>query len=351
MPRLLHLYDPHPDFQTQRAIEQLSAGLRADFDVSSDRLWSIGFRRQCQSADILHAWGLKSLTAAALTRVPRLLFTPTDVPTPRQIRWLRAILNYRDLHVICPTSTLRRALIERGIPLERCHLIRPGVDFSRLKPKTDRSLRAALGFEEADQVILAVGESTPAADHRQAVWAGTIINVLDRKTRMILWGRGPLAPDAARFAANLGQPKMLRLAERNLGRSLDFEDLLPAADMAVVSATGPVATLPIAITMAAGVPIVAAVTSTVSELLEDRHTALMVPPAVPRLLALRILQMREDAQLRWQLTDTARTEAYEYFSLTRFLQQYREIYRQISQVETVQVPEPAPGAAARFRAS
>jgi glycosyltransferase involved in cell wall biosynthesis len=242
-------------------------------------------------------------------------------------------------------------VVERASPLDRCHLIRPGVDFSRLKPKTDRGLRAALGFEDTDQTILAVGESTAAADHRQAIWAGTIVNVLDRKTRIILWGRGPLARDAARFAANLAQPEMLRLAEQHVGRSLDFEDLLPAADMAVVSATGSVATLPIAITMAAGVPIVAAVTSTVSELLEDRHTALMVPPAVPRLLGLRILQMREDAQLRWQLTDTARTEAYEYFSLTRFLQQYREVYRQVLQGQTVQVPEPTPGAAARFRAS
>jgi glycosyltransferase involved in cell wall biosynthesis len=138
------------------------------------------------------------------------------------------------------------------------------------------------------------------------------------------------------------------LAERRLGRPVDFEDLLSAADMGIVSASGPVATLPIAIGMAAGLPIVATVTPTVAELLEDRHTALMVPPGVPRLLAQKILQLREDSQLQWSLADAARTEAYEYFSLTRFLEQFRELYRQVAAGGTVEVPEPVAGAGARF---
>jgi glycosyltransferase involved in cell wall biosynthesis len=129
---------------------------------------------------------------------------------------------------------------------------------------------------------------------------------------------------------------------------MEFEDVLPTADIFVVSATGPVATLPIATGMAAGVPIVATVTPTVAELLEDRHTALMTQPGVPRLLSEKILQLREDSQLQWSLADVARTEAYEFFPLTRFLEQHRMLYQQVVAGGRVELPEPAAGAGRRF---
>jgi hypothetical protein len=45
----------------------------------------------------------------------------------------------------------------------------------------------------------------------------------------------------------------------------------------------------------------------------------------------------------------ARTEAYEYFALTRFLDQHRHAYRQIAAgARVVEVPQQAPGAGARF---
>jgi len=77
-----------------------------------------------------------------------------------------------------------------------------------------------------------------------------------------------------------------------------------------VTARGRVATLPIAICMAAALPIVSTVTYTVSELLEDRHTALMAPPGKPRLLARRVLDLLEDPTAQWSIADMARTEAY-----------------------------------------
>jgi glycosyltransferase involved in cell wall biosynthesis len=359
MIRLLHVHDCDADFQTTRALEQLRRGLAAEFEMRARTIGAGGDFRNTPSAalalrgdaracDVLHAWGMRALSAVALGAFRNVLFTPTEFPTRRQARWLRAIMNYRNVNVICPTTTLRRALVEGGVALQRCHLVRPGVDFARVRRRRDPALRAALGFAEDHQVLLGVGESTRPADHRQLVWTGTILNVLDHHTRVLLWGRGAMAGAAARFGAKLNQPELVTLAEERLGRRMEFEELLPAADLIVVSATQPVSTLPIAMAMAAGLPIVAVVTSTVAELLEDRHTALMTQPAVPRLLALRILQMREDKQAQWSLADMARTEAYEYFSLTRFLEQFRSVYAQAAAGQSVEVPEQAPGAGLRF---
>ncbi len=132
-----------------------------------------------------------------------------------------------------------------------------------------------------------------------------------------------------------------------LGR-VDFEELLPAADTIIVSSTGAAATLPVSIAMAAGLPIVATVTYTTSELLEDRHTALMTQPRVPRRLAQRVLDLHENASLQWSIADMARTEAYEFFAHTRFVEQYRAVYRQVMSGEGVTVPEQAAGAGLRF---
>ena len=44
----------------------------------------------------------------------------------------------------------------------------------------------------------------------------------------------------------------------------------------------------------------------------------------------------------------ARTEAFEIFSQTRLIQQYRAIYGQLARGEKVDVPPQAPGAGMRF---
>jgi len=359
MIRLLHVHPSDPDLQTARAIELLTRNLGDDFTIHSKTIgpggdWRnlpsaiFGLRREVRDHDLVHAWGMPALFALAFSPCRRIVFTPTQFPSRRQIRWLRAVIDHRDLHVVCPTFTMRRTLVERGVPIQRCHLIRPGVDFARLKRRRDLQLRAALGISDDHRVLLAVGESTHEADHRQLAWTGTILNVLDQKTRVLLWGRGKLAASLARFAAQLAQPELIINAEQTLARRVDFEEILPAADLAVISATGPVATLPIAITMAASIPIVATVTPTVAELLEDRHTALMTQPAVPRLLALRIRQLQADPAQQWKLADMARIEAYEYFSLTRFMEQFRTLYGQVNADQRVEVPEPTPGAGLRF---
>lgn len=360
MPRLLLVHDRRTDFQTSRAVEALARGLGDGFTVDSRSIGAggdfanvpsagFGLRRHARDSDVVHAWGFGALAAVALAAVRKIVFTPTTFPTRRQAGWLRAVMDYRDVQVVCPTATMRRALVERGVPIDRCHMIRPGVDFARVnRQRRDPALRAALGFAEEDCVLLPLGESTREADHRQATWAGAILNVLDKRTRVLLWGRGAMAAAAARFAEKLHQPRLVTLAEMRLGQPVELEELLPAADVLVVSASGPVATLAIATGMASGVPIAATVTPTVAELLEDRHTAVMTQPGVPRLLSQKILQLREDSQLQWSLADVARTEAYEFFSLTRFVEQHRAVYRQIAAGTRVEVAEPAAGAGQRF---
>ncbi|HWE96798.1 MAG TPA: glycosyltransferase [Tepidisphaeraceae bacterium] len=360
MIRVLHLLGREAEFQTARGSAALARGVGDGFSFHSHTLGAGGDDRNPLSAfitlrrgadekfDLVHAWDAASLAASALAGVAPIVYTPCRFPTRRSVGWLRAVMGYRDVQVICSSATQHRAYVERGIPVERCHLIRPGVDFSLVKRRRDASLRAAMGFGEDDVVILAAGESTRAAGHRLAVWTTAILHVLDGRYRILLWGRGDQAGSVARLAEKQGQEGLISVAERRLGRRLEFEELLPAADLVLVTANGPVPTLPIAICMAAGLPIVSTVTYTVAELLEDRHTAVMVPRPAPRVLAQRVLELRQDPSLQWTIVDMARTEAYEFFALTRFVEQYRTVYRQIAAGEKVEVVESSPGVGTRF---
>ena len=350
MPRVLHLTDPEPDYQTRRAVDALAAEGDSARHVVGRFTRSVSALRGHAPfrADVVHAWGMRALAAAALGAQAPVVFSPTGFPTRRTAGWLRAVMSYRPVHVVCPSATQRRVLVERGVPADRCHLIRPGVDFSRVRRRRDADLRARLGFSDADRVVLAAGESARAAAHELALQSVAIAHFLEERYRMLLWGRGPRAGAVSRLAGRVAGTPVLAVAGERLGRAVEFEELLPAADAVLVTARAPVPTLPIAVCMAAGLPIVSTVTYTVAELLEDRHTALMVPRPDARLIAKRLMDLEGDAGLQWSIADMARTEAYEYFSLTRFRDQHRAAYEQLATGRKAEIPEPAPGAGRRF---
>src|SRR4051812_42306813 len=98
MIRLLHVLDSAPDFQTARAVEQLSKGLGAGFDVRTRTIGAggdfrnppsaaIALRREARTTDVVHAWGMSALAATAFAGFERIIFTPTSFPSRRQIAW------------------------------------------------------------------------------------------------------------------------------------------------------------------------------------------------------------------------------------------------------------------------
>jgi glycosyltransferase involved in cell wall biosynthesis len=360
MVRVLHLIAEEADFQTRRSIDALVRDAGPEFQITVRTVGRgaaargaagavTGLRREPAAPHALvHAWGIRALTIAALGGRGPILFSPTRFLGRRSVGWLRAVIGYRDVHIVCPTATQRRFCVEHGVPLERCHLVRPGVEFARVRRRRDPDVRRRLGFGDDDHVVLAPGESTRAAAHEDAVWSMAIAHFLDPRCKLLMWGRGSRSAAAERRARRMTGTAMLGVAEPALGTLLEFEDLLPAADSVLITARGPVATLPIAVCMAAALPIVSTVTYTVAELLEDRHTAVMVPRPVPRLIARKLLDLRDDTGTQWSVADMARTEAYEYFSLTRFVDQFRTAYRQVAARTKVDIPEPAPGAGRRF---
>src|SRR5687767_8762360 len=144
MIRILHLLDREAEFEAERGAESLRRAVGDAFDITRRTIGYGGdwrdvptaaamLRRSHEKFDLIHAWGGRALTVAALGAASPIVFSPaSETTTTQTIRWLRAVMSYRRVEVVCPASTLHRKLVERGVPIERCHLIRPGVEFNRV---------------------------------------------------------------------------------------------------------------------------------------------------------------------------------------------------------------------------
>jgi hypothetical protein len=358
MIRVLHLLDRHPDYSSQTAVAQLTREPSNAQIITVGRggtypnpwIGTLRLRQRQSPHDVVHAWGMEPLTIAALGSNRPIVFSPPRYPTSSDLRWLRATMSVRDVHVVCDSDTLRRGFVEKGVPIEHCHLVRPGVEFALVNRRRNdtQELREKLGFGPEASVVLACGECIRGANQQGTILTSCVLNVYDPKYKLVIWGRGPLTAGSKRFASLMLPRNFIRFATSWIGKNVMFEQLLPLANVMLVTAIRPVPTLPIATAMAAGVPIVAVTSPTVCELLEDRHTALMHRETRARILARKVLDLEDEPHLRWKICDAARSEAYEYFSMTRFVSQMNSLYEQVASGTTVQVVQPPPGAGARF---
>src|SRR6185312_10753327 len=157
--RALHLIDANADYELTTTHNQLARGLGNAFQIHIERVQeniasfmttTLELRRNPEDRfDVIHAFGPYSL-GVALFFGGKVIYTASELPRRHTIGWLRAAMNYRDLHVVCPTELMHRWMVRRGVPIERCHMIRPGVDFSKIKTKKDYELRKVFGFTPED---------------------------------------------------------------------------------------------------------------------------------------------------------------------------------------------------------
>jgi glycosyltransferase involved in cell wall biosynthesis len=334
---VLHLYPARCDFQTERSVELLSRvsnngvskaamsiGPGGDFTNLPQAIIAMRSSRGPQS-HIVHAWGPAELIAAAASSASRIIFSPQSPVNRSWLPWINFVLRRRSVKIVFPSATLRDSFIERGMVGGDCQVIPPGVDLDRLC-EPDAHLGADLGFAESDLVLLAPGESTSEAAHRSSIWSTAILHFLDERYRLLIWGRGPCIESLRRFTRSGRHEKVLVQAEQRLERAIDFEQIIPAANAAIVSAGALAPMLPIFICMAAGLPIVAAKTPATDEFLKDNVTALIEPTSTPRRLAQRVLDLQSDSSLKRSIADAVRTEAREKFSVARFLENWQQLY-------------------------
>lgn len=341
MVRVTHLTSVKPEFQTERCCRHLCRDLGAEFFTTRYSIGSGGDfrdpitaaftlgRKGAPAAGIIHAWGTAALGTAVLAGFHRIVYSPHPEVPPRFDYWLRMALHHLSIQVVCPTESIRQLFLQQGASTRRSWTIAPGVNFDRIPPHRDARLRSELGFTDSDFVVLVPGESTRNAVHRAAAWAISILHVIDPHHRLLAWGRGPQSDGLVRFGERLRQPGLVTLAEPQLGRPVEWESLVLVADAALFPAGGFVATLPMLICMAAGLPIVTNSAHWSIKTLENNRDALIVPQATPKTLAQAVAAIRQDPAFTRRIGQAAREKARRINSTEHVIDQWREMYHRL----------------------
>ena len=334
--RVLHLTSRPPDFQAEYALQAIARESGAEVELLAQRVGQKGTGRNSVSSfwwlrrrhdfDLIHAWDFPSARLAAAAR-PGVIFSASEGLKASELRWLKWMARHRDLQIICPAESHRQALIESGCCDGQLQTVLLPAQIAAVTAR-DESLRHSLGLMPEERVILAPGESVRAAGHQYALWAASILHVLDPCWRLLAWGRGQQVQALQSLAQKFQQPRVLCLAEQTLGRGISFERLLAAADLAMITPSGLAPPLPIQMCLAAGLPIVASASPVVNEFLRDRESAAVVPRLSPRLLAQRVLALSEDEEARRKFSANARISRNGPGS--RFMEQYRALYAQVA---------------------
>ncbi len=302
--------------------------------------------------DLIHCWSMEALTIASLLRprVPRIL-TITTQPSPRSVRWLRLLTHEMpDRILLLPISNaLRTTVLSAGIDPAIVHVLRPSLDLAKTQASQRSLLRSKWGISDVDnpriKVITFLSDPCVEVD---AQAAHMTVGLADEAYALHPGGRPAEAP-VFWFLAHPLQKHLAR-AERvaqEVGRTDRIIqeprvacpwEVLPGCDLAI--AQGPSSGgLSLLWAMVANVPIIGEATYAVSEILEDRHSALLAKPDNPRMLAGRILQLTADPQLAWKLRDTARHEAFSFFSRQRYCQTLQSVYEQVLSGTAVEISD------------
>jgi glycosyltransferase involved in cell wall biosynthesis len=338
---VLHLHSSRCDFQTDRCLELLFKNTGSDQPFTSRTIGPGGdyqnlaeaiYRLRCtrpNQTHIAHAWGPGELLAAAAAGFSNLVFSPQAQIHPKWWKWLAPIFRRREVMVVCPTEFVKRTFILHGARADCCHVISPAVDAGRLNG-ADPEICARLGIDADDIVLLAPGESTREASHRSALWATAILNFIDRRYRLLVWGHGPMVESLCHFAKVTEGNRLLIVARQRLGSKIEFDEIVPAADAALLCARPGSPILPMAICLAAGLPVVATETTEVAEFLTDNVNALLERSTNPRRLAQRVLDLQNNSSLRQMLAPAARKRGDTQFSVARYTANWRHIYARIN---------------------
>lgn len=294
--------------------------------------------------DMLHCWSVGTLLLASMCcrKLPRLL-TLTLMPSPREIHLLRMLAQDAgsQLGIVTCSSTIARELLTHGVRPESVDVMRPGIDMSLIQNAQRQSLRDSweLAGDQPYVVSLLSDPPTQADAATAALLIGLTLVSMNNPNRPI---HLLLHPDQKNRIEALNPMRPLDCTHMIItdAKTATPWQVLPGCDAAIaMSDCGAGLSLPWA--MAANVPIIGHATAAICEWVEDHHSALLVAPGQQsiRHLAGKLQQVLTDEPLTYKLRDTARHEAFSFYSRTRYASDLNTVYNQLLEAQPIKVPD------------
>jgi len=285
------------------------------------RLRSLSERER---VDVVHAWSPQAAaTARAAAPGAPLVVTMLDPSmAPATARMMQSIDG--DVSVIVGSQRSMRLLLEAGVDLDRIAVIRGPADFGAVNRAKQEGHRERL-VGDAGPVIALHGPAVRGQGHFEGVWACAIVRQIFPNLRVLLPYASAERARVRRFAIRMTHPDFAILPDSQMS----WAEILSAADVFLVPAIGDICTEPMGVAMASGVVCVGCAVHSVAEILADRHNGLLCRDATMTSLAERLITAIEDRALVKQVTDVARSQAFEVFGVRAFVDNYARAYQNL----------------------
>ncbi len=231
--------------------------------------------------------------------------------------------------VIAISERIARHLVDDfRVSPERIRLIPRGVELARFPYREPRA-QAPRG----EWKICAIGRMSPIKGHRDLIQAFQIVAKSFPRARLSIVGK--ISSGQENYFRELqGLVRRLGLEDRIdfPGHESDVPQLLSQTDLAVLPSTGQEAFGRVLIEAgAAGVPVVATRVGGMAEVVVDRKTGWLVPPADPISLGAAMVTLLKDRRLAAELARAARRRVESLYPLERMVDQTLEVYKEASE--------------------
>lgn len=224
--------------------------------------------------------------------------------------------------VVVDSQRARAAAIAHGAAPRDIAVIRPWVDYARIRRNDRARVRAQLGLTDSDRAVLLLPPLCPELGSYESTWAALVVERVHPELRIIAPGGYPETFRLERLADSVDRTRCLRTAPD----AFDLPELLSASDVALLAPPGDCPHRPIAWALAAGCPIVATATHATCELLAHEANARLCRESTPRFIARRLLETLEAPDAGRDLVAHGRRQAYALFSRQRMIEQYARVY-------------------------
>ena len=302
--------------------------MRSEMDVRS--AWALARLIREHDIQVVHCQKGRARTLVLLAglavRIPVLVLN-RGVSFPLG-RWNRlGYTNPRVTAVVAVCQSIKRGLVEAGVPAGKIEVIYSGTDLGRFHPAVDgRRIRAELGLGPEHVLVTQVGIRS---------WRGND-DVLDAMARVC-----HAAPQARLLFVGAAPPRIPLLRDKAFRRGIgdavsifghreDVPEILAASDLVVdASYAGAGLTGSLREALAVETPVIGTDIEGHPELITEGETGLLVPPRNPDALAQAILRVLENPLRAQGMARAGRKRVEAQFSLAQKIQRTEALYQRL----------------------
>ncbi len=223
------------------------------------------------------------------------------------------------------SSAVRNALCSAGADPVRVHLIPNGIDIEAVRAEAAHPLPEV--FDSAGPVVGCIGRLAPVKGVEYFVRMAATLSVRMPHVRFVVAGSGPEESRLREIAYAAGLGEHLAF----LGHVPNAASVIAACEVVVIPSLSEGFSLVAAEAMALAKPVVATRVGGVTDVVTDRETGLLVPPADPEALAAAVARVLADPGLARAMGTAGARRAEERFTLDRMVRGYLELFSSLAE--------------------